>query len=119
MTGHHPPHRPLIHVPITRALLDACEEADAWLREQRKVGVLGAWLDAHKEHAQHAAMVRLGADGDHDNATWPEVLDEVRRVAPALKLSPTQRRVLCVAARSDVEVSLQRSEHRTADAGGT
>jgi len=102
--GHHAGHRPLIHVPVTRALLDVCEEAaDIWMRKGwRSVlapGVtrpytFGDWLHAHAGQPQHDAMERLGADGDHDNATWPEVLDEVRRVAPALKLSPAQRRIL-------------------------
>lgn len=94
MSGHHPDHRPLIHVPVTRALLDAAEEAGAWMRKHGKAGNLGAWLDAHKDHRQHEAMERLGHDGDHDNATWGEVLDEVRRVAPALSLSKTQREIL-------------------------
>jgi len=54
--------RPSFSISITADVVAAAEEAHRWMCEQKRT---------------------IGADGDHDDASWVAVLAEVRRLAPA------------------------------------
>ncbi len=72
-----------IRVRVTPAIVDACNEVDAWMRAHEQD--VDAWLADHLNHPFRAAVAELKADGDAEGVTWDAVLAGVRAIGKAVR----------------------------------
>ena len=72
-----------IRVRVTPAIVDACNDVDAWMQAHRRD--VDAWLADHLNHPLRAAIAELKADGDAEGVTWDAVLAGVRAIGKAAR----------------------------------